>query len=338
MGRREVLVKVTDRSFLIGTAVTLALIIGALAMQVILSGHTSTTKIAASSPAAVSMVEQLADQATGLDETVRVELVRSDSDAAAAAAVRDEDADAWLCQTPAGWEPTRRESDDPALLTVVRQVVQAEAVGRNAAAAGTTLAALQQGGQVTATQLVGDAQRSQLSQLMGFAFAFLFYVAALMFGITLASSVVEEKQSRIVEIIAGAIPLRQLLLVPGLLPGWFRGPVLPVGGRRGARLAHRGPPVDADAGDHARGADVLRRLFLDGTARTIASFVPPVSALLIPIRMLDGGVAWWKPLLAMVLLVGFAALLVLAAERVYRRALMQTGGKLSLRQAWRLEE
>lgn len=79
-------------------------------------------------------------------------------------------------------------------------------------------------------------------------------------------------------------------------------------------------------------------LFLDGTARTIASFVPPVSALLIPIRMLDGGVAWWKPLLAMVLLVGFAALLVLAAERVYRRALMQTGGKLSLRQAWRLEE
>ena len=144
------LVKVTDRSFLIGTAVTLALIIGALAMQVILSGHTSTTKIAASSPAAVSMVEQLADQATGLDETVRVEFVRSDSDAAAEAAVRDEDADAWLCQTPAGWEPNRRESDDPALLTVVRQVVQAEAVGRNAAAAGTTLAALQQGGQVTA--------------------------------------------------------------------------------------------------------------------------------------------------------------------------------------------
>ena len=47
---------------------------------------------------------------------------------------------------------------------------------------------------------------------MGFAFAFLFYVAALMFGITLASSVVEEKQTRIVEIIAGAIPLRQLLL------------------------------------------------------------------------------------------------------------------------------
>ena len=36
-------------------------------------------------------------------------------------------------------------------------------------------------------------------------------MASLMFGMTLANSVVEEKQSRIVEIIATAIPVRQLL-------------------------------------------------------------------------------------------------------------------------------
>ncbi len=39
-------------------------------------------------------------------------------------------------------------------------------------------------------------------------FVFLFYIAALIFGMQLASSVIEEKQSRIVEIIAAAIPLR----------------------------------------------------------------------------------------------------------------------------------
>lgn len=381
VARREVMVKLTDRSFLVGTAVTLALIVGALALQVVLSGHTSTSKIAASSPAAVTMVDKLAGRATTLDKSVKVELVRSPSDAAARAAVQDEDADAWLRQTSSGWELTTKESADTSLLTVVQQVVRADTIDRNADAAGTTLAALEQGSTVATTQLVGDAKESQLSQLMGFAFAFLFYIAALTFGITLASSVVEEKQSRIVEIIAGAIPLRQLLAgkiagntvlavgqmaiyvgvaMVGLAFTDYSGLIAGVSGTVGWFLAFflagfvALSCLWAVAGALASRTEDLQStqmpvtmlvmlmffggMFLDGTFRTIASFVPPVSALLMPIRMLDGGVAWWEPVLAMVLLVGFALLLVLAAERVYRRALMQTGGKLSLKEAWRLED
>ena len=381
MARREVMVKVTDKSFLIGTAVTLALIVGSLALQVILSGHTSTSKIVATSPAAVTMVQKLADQANKLDDSVKVKLVRSDSDAAAKAAVRNEDADAWLRQTANGWELTTKESADTSLVTVVQQVVRADTIGRNAVAAGTTLATLEQGSQVATTQLVGDAKKSQLSQLMGFAFAFLFYIAALTFGITLASSVVEEKQSRIVEIIAGAIPLRQLLAgkiagntvlavgqmaiyvgvaMVGLAFTDYSGLIAGVSGTVGWFLAFflagfvALSCLWAVAGALASRTEDLQStqtpvtmlvmlmffggLFLDGTARTVASFVPPISALLMPIRMLDGGVAWWQPVLAMVLLVGFAVVLVLAGERIYRRALMQTGGKLSLKEAWRLEE
>ncbi len=381
VARREVMVKVTDKSFLIGTAVTLVLIIGALAMEVILSGHASTTRIAASSPAAVSMVHQVADQATAIDELVEVELARSDSDAAAKSAVQDEDVDAWLRQTSDGWELTTKESADPSVVTVVQQVVRATTIGRNADAAGTTLTALEQGAQVATTQLVGDAKASELSQLMGFAFAFLFYVAALLFGLALANSIVEEKQSRIVEIIAGAIPLRQLLAgkiagntvlavgqmavyvgvaLVGLAFTDYSSLVAGVSGTVAWFLAFflvgfvALSCLWAVAGALASRTEDLQStqtpvttlvvliffggLVLDGTARTIASFVPPVSGLLMPIRMLDGGVAWWEPLLAMVLLVGFAALLVLAAERVYRRALMQTGGKLSIKQAWSLEE
>ena len=381
VARREVMVKLTDKSFLIGTAVTLALIVGALALQVVLSGHTSTSKIAASSPAAVTMVEKLADQAPALDDSVKVELVRSSSDTAAKSAVEDEDADAWLRQTASGWELTTRESADSSLLTVVQQVVRADTIDRNADAAGTTLTALEQGSQVATTQLVGDAKKSQLSDLMGFAFAFLFYIAALTFGITLASSVVEEKQSRIVEIIAGAIPLRQLLAgkiagntvlavgqmaiyvgvaLVGLAFTDYSGLIAGVSGTVGWFLAFflagfvALSCLWAVAGALASRTEDLQStqtpvtmlvmlmffggLFLDGTVRTVASFFPPVSALLMPIRMLDGGVAWWEPLVAMVLLVGFAAVLVLAGERIYRRALMQTGGKLSLKEAWRLEE
>ena len=381
VARREVMVKLTDKSFLIGTAVTLALIIGALALQVVLSGHTSTSKVVASSPAAVAMVDQLSDKATAIDKSVKVELVRSDGDGAAKSAVQDEDADAWLRQTANGWELTTRETADPALVAVVQQVVRADAIGRNADRAGTTLTALEQGGQLATTQLVGDAKKSELSQLMGFSFAFLFYVAALTFGITLASSVIEEKQSRIVEIIAGAIPLRQLLAgkiagntvlavgqmavyvgvaLVGLAFTDYSGFIAGVSGTVGWFLAFflagfvALSCLWAVAGALASRTEDLQStqtpvtmlvmlmffggLFLDGTARTIGSFFPPLSALLMPIRMLDGGVAWWEPALAMLLLVGFAAVLVLAAERVYRRALMQTGGKLSLKQAWRLEE
>ena len=381
VARREVMVKLTDKSFLIGTAVTLALIIGALALQVVLSGHTSTSKIAATSPAAVSMVGQLADKAPALDKSVAVEPVRSPSDAAARAAVQDEDADVWLRQTAKGWELTTRETADPALVAVVTQVVRADAISRNADAAGTTLTALEQGGQLATTQLVGDAKKSELSQLMGFSFAFLFYIAALTFGITLASSVIEEKQSRIVEIIAGAIPLRQLLAgkiagntvlavgqmavyvgvaLVGLAFTDYSGFIAGVSGTVGWFLAFflagfvALSCLWAVAGALASRTEDLQStqtpvtmlvvlmffggLFLDGTVRTVASFVPPVSALLMPIRMLDGGVSWWEPLVAMVLLVGFASALVLAGERLYRRALMQTGGKLSLREAWRLEE
>ena len=78
-------------------------------------------------------------------------------------------------------------------------------------------------------------------------------------------------------------------------------------------------------------------LFLDGTPRVVGSFVPPVSAILMPMRVLEGEAAWWEPLVALLLLVGLAAVLILVGERIYRRALLQTGGKLSVRQAWRTE-
>jgi ABC-2 type transport system permease protein len=79
-------------------------------------------------------------------------------------------------------------------------------------------------------------------------------------------------------------------------------------------------------------------LLLEGTAQTVASFVPPLSAVLMSMRVLDGGVAWWEPALAMLLLLAFAAALVVVAERIYRRALLQSGGKLTVKDAWRLEE
>lgn len=78
-------------------------------------------------------------------------------------------------------------------------------------------------------------------------------------------------------------------------------------------------------------------MFLDGAPKTVASFVPPLSAVLMPMRIVEGTAQWWEPVLALALLLGAGLGVVLAAERIYRRALLQTGGKLTVRQAWTAE-
>ncbi len=73
----------------------------------------------------------------------------------------------------------------------------------------------------------------------------------------------------------------------------------------------------------------------DGTALTVASYVPPFSCVLMPIRLLTGDAAWWEPMLALGLLLAAMSATVVLAERIYRRALLQTQGRVSLVQAWR---
>ena len=101
------------------------------------------------------------------------------------------------------------ESD---LMAVTSEVVRTASLDQAAAAVGTTTDRLLAGSEVTSQYLRGDADKANLAQGVAFAFAFLFYMASLLFGIQLANSVVEEKQSRIVEIIATSIPVRQLLI------------------------------------------------------------------------------------------------------------------------------
>jgi ABC-2 type transport system permease protein len=216
---------------------------------------------------------------------------------------------------------------------------------------------------------------------MGFAFALLFFLSAVMFGQMIASSVIEEKQSRLVEIIATAIPLRQLLAgkvignsvialaqlvlftavglvavsfseyshMLGVLSGavgWFiaffavgfvaLACIFAVGGA----LASRAEDLQATT---APVTTVLMLVYfaslsLEGTAERIASFVPIASVISMPTRVLRGDALWWEPVVALIITVAFAAATVTVGEKVYRRSLMQTRGRLSWRQALATEE
>ena len=202
----------------------------------------------------------------------------------------------------------------------------------NAAGVGTTVEALEAGSTVSTAFLRGDAEKAGVAEAVGFVFVFLFYFAALIFGMQLASSVIEEKQSRIVEIIAAAIPLRHLLagkvlgntalaviqllvyLAVGLVglsftsyksyvpalsgpTAWFIGFFLAgfvalaclwaVAGS----LASRTEDLQATSTPLTMLMLVMffGGLSLDGRGQVIASFIPPVSAVVMPKRILAGG-------------------------------------------------
>ncbi|QYJ04195.1 ABC transporter permease [Nocardioides panacisoli] len=380
VARREIFAKLSDKSFLIGSVVMLGLIIGLIALQVVLESRTTSHEVAVSDPAAVALVESADALAAERDEDVVLE-VREVSGDGARDLVADDDVDGWLHRTGDGsWELVTKDVADRSLEQLLAEVVRESAMAANADAAGTSLDELTAGADLATAQVSGDAAESEFRGLLGFAFAFLFYVASIMFGMTIAQSIVEEKQSRIVEMIAAAVPLRQLLagkvlgntalafgqmvlyvavamvglsfteyadLVPAFSGevGWFL--VFFVVGflalaclwAVAGALASRIEDLQSTSAPLTILLVVmfLGSAFLDGRWATLASYVPPVSAIVMPQRLVEGTAAWWEPVAALALLVAAAGALVLVGERIYRRALLQTGGKLSLRQAWRLE-
>ncbi|CUR60784.1 LigA [metagenome] len=378
--RREIVSRITDKSFLIGTVLMVAMLVGFIGFSAWQDERTEQVTLGAT-PDAVAMATAIADNAAEVDDGVDVTLVELDDEAAAKAALTEDEVDAWLHPVGGGWELTTESSEQDSLTDVARIVVRQQVLADNAAGVGSTVEALEAGSTVSTAFLRGDAEKAGVAEAVGFVFVFLFYLAALIFGMQLASSVIEEKQSRIVEIIAAAIPLRHLLAgkvlgntalaviqlmvylavglvglsftsyksyVPALTgpTAWFIGFFLAgfialaclwaVAGS----LASRTEDLQATSTPLTMLMLVMffGGLSLDGRGQVIASFIPPVSAVVMPKRILAGGVGWWEPLVALGLLALFAAVTVWVGERLYRRALLQTGGRVSLRQAWSAAE
>ena len=378
--RREVVSRITDKSFLIGTALMVAMLVGFIGFTAWQDERTDEVTLAAT-PDAVAMADVIAETAPDVDDKVDVTVLEVDDADAAETALRESEADAWLHPADDGWQLTSESSEQESLTEVTRTVVRQAVLAENATNAGTTVEALEAGSAVSTDFLRGDAEKAAVAQAVGFVFVFLFYFAALIFGMQLASSVIEEKQSRIVEIIAAAIPLRHLLagkvlgntalamiqlliylavglvglsftpyksFVPALSgpTAWFIGFFFAGFGALACLWAVAGSLASRTEDLQATSTPLTMLMLvmffggvsLDGRAQVIASFVPPVSAVVMPKRILAGGVEWWEPLLALGLLAAFAAITVWVGERLYRRALLQTGGRVSLRQAWAAAE
>lgn len=379
----EVVARMTDKNFLISTGFTLVLIVGVFAFQFVMASQTSTTRVAVISPTAAQIVDSARSAGIPGVSTESVEATHFADEGAARTAVTDGSVDAWLHEQDDSWVLTGQDEPGGQLRATIGSAVSQHVLAANAAAAGTSLKRLAAGSELRVESLQGqvDSAGDLVRQVASFAFAMLFYFASLMFGMAIATSVVEEKQSRIIEILATAIPIRELLVgkVLGNSALALGQLVLFVGvAVVGLRLTPYGSFLPELVGPSAwflifflvgfialaciwavcgslasRSEDLqattmpmsillVGLLFLgmwaSGTTKIIASYVPIASVVTMPARLLDGSAAWWEPVVSLAITLGCAAGLILIAERIYRRSLLQTGGRMSLRQAFNVQE
>jgi ABC-2 type transport system permease protein len=202
---REISTRIRDRNFLISSAVLLVLIIGVMVFQVVLAGNGSTTTIGVvGGDQNLSRALVTQGEAAGTD----VELRELADEAAARTAVDDGDVDAALLAT---------DPADPRLL-VERGGDTAEAVAQGAVATVSTAQQLAAAGvqlvpppRVAVVALDPDAENRQQATVVAIIGVGLLYFLLILFGQFVAQGVVEEKASRVVELLLATMKPWQLL-------------------------------------------------------------------------------------------------------------------------------
>ncbi len=212
VAEREVSTRLRDKTFLYATAFTLLLIVGAFVVTAIIDGHTKSYDVAVTSRDGTSAVSsaQASLRASGSEDAV-VKAKDTDSRAEAERLVRSGDVDAALLPSGQGFEVVGKDEVDDDLENALTAGVGRDVLDRNAASQGVDLDALQDGTTAKVRLLDPGPSDAGARSIIAFGFAIIFLFTALGFGMTIAQSVVQEKESRIVEILAAAVPIRALL-------------------------------------------------------------------------------------------------------------------------------
>lgn len=391
---REISVKIRDKNFIISTVFILVIMIGSAAFSMFMASRTMDVDIAVfgeDERAVAATLESLNNDAPAADSgglnNITTNVMGNDEfhivdvadQAALEAALMDENADIGLIRTGDGWEIIAKEEVSSSTKSAITSVIAQSEIDRNAQAAGTSVPELLSGTATTERLLEpndGGIPGEAMRYISALVFGFLFYFAAMLFGYAVANSVVEEKQSRIVEILAAAIPIRQLLLgkvlgltvlataqvalfaAAGLIAVSFTefSSILPaistaaawyvlffvLGFAALAALFAAAGALAARTEDVQNTANPVLMIILSafmggiistGTVQLVLSYVPIASTIVMPVRIASGAAQWWEPILALVITVVSTIVLVLIADRIYTRSLMQTSRKTTYREA-----
>jgi ABC-2 type transport system permease protein len=178
VAEREVRMKLRSKAFLISTGILMLVVLGSILIGGFIGSNTESTKVAVTSDTAAAVQGQPGIEATEVASAEEAEELVRDGDVTAAILPDD--------STPLGIVVVA-ESETPSGLLQQLSITP------------------------PVTLLDGDAQNPFLAYLVAIAFGVVFFASAMTFGSTIAQSVVEEKQTRVVEILMSAVPVRALL-------------------------------------------------------------------------------------------------------------------------------
>lgn len=366
VARREIMAKLSDKGFWISTLVVVVLIGIALGASFLFASSQDNMRVAVADEAGRGVVN-IAMAESGQP----IEVVEMPADQFEPA-LEEGTIDAGIEQTSDGWVLVvdSIETSTGALQTAITQYM----TQTNAEALGIDPAQLTAGSQVelrfAGEQLADDAI---VALVTGMAFSILFFMAAMIYGLQIAQSVVEEKESRLVEILSAAVPTRDLLMgkalgntimalgqllifmaigavgvsftefgvfLPMLLPnvGWFVlffvvgfAALSTLWAATGA-MATRLQDINNTTMPLMMILMVvyLAGFFARGSLATVLSYVPVVSSVVMPQRLLNGSASWMDAVVALLLCGAFMAVSIKVGSMIYRRGLMKTSGVMKL--------
>ncbi|MGE5285805.1 MAG: ABC transporter permease [Micromonosporaceae bacterium] len=381
VARRDLAVRVRGTAFRVSTIILLVATVAGIAIPAALIGRTQrfTVAVTAQAPPAVAAAVRADGNAAGLQ-------VRAVRVADRPAAVREVDKGRVTVAVAAGgeiiWKGRPNSTLNPVLNAAVQQAViaqRAASLGLSADATFRLLAPVR----ISVTQLHSQSQRTARTIIANIGIV-LMYIAIAVYGGYVLTGVVEEKSSRVVEVllsrlrpssllggkivgiglaalaqfaaVAAAAAATLLITRPsGLPPGtyamipalvlWF---VLGYAfysvlhGSLGA-LASRTEDAQAAAGPVMGllvGIYVLAYVAMANPGAgwvTVLSMLPPSAPMIMPLRAAMVYVPAWQVAVAVVLMLAGIYGLARVGARLYQNAVLHTGARLHLREAWRGE-
>jgi ABC-2 type transport system permease protein len=175
IAEREITTRLRSKSFLISTGILLLLVLGGIVFSSISAANAEDTKVAVIDSALLDGIEGI--EPVPVDSIGEAEQLIRDGDVEAAVVADD--------STDLGVRIIADSSPPLDLIALLSETPPIELLDPDAIPGG-------------------------LAYLVAFGFGIVFFTAAMTFGPTIAQSVVEEKQTRVVEILLAAVPTRVL--------------------------------------------------------------------------------------------------------------------------------
>lgn len=211
VAEREISTRVREKTYVYSALVMIIGVIATVVLTSILGGRPTDYTVGVTDQASASIVSAASSVVDRTDDGSTTRPREFASAAEAEKAVRNGDVDAALVRSDDGFQVVGDKEVDATLSAALQSVASSQVVGDNAQKEGVDLDALRDGSTVTERLLDPADSDAGGRSLAAYVFLILFYLTAITFGMSIAQSVVQEKESRVVEILAAAVPIRAML-------------------------------------------------------------------------------------------------------------------------------